>query len=168
LRAAGEPPTLEYPVKAGCLFRFAQFVTWPDSTFTNANAPLVVAVLAPEAWHQSLREAFAGKKINDRPVELRILTEASLPTPCHVLFVTSPEHRRFSDLLAERRTGTLTVGETERFLAAGGMITFVLVESKVRFDVDLEAARHARLTLDPRMLAQARNVYTARKPPPPR
>jgi hypothetical protein len=41
----------------------------------------------------------------------------------------------------------LTVGESEHFVQEGGMIRFVLGENKTRFEINLEAAQKARLSI---------------------
>jgi hypothetical protein len=168
VRAADEPTPLECTVKASCLFRFAQFVQWPESAFASNTAPFVVSVVAPEIWHQPVREALEGRQINDHPIQVRFVSEPAPADPGHLLFVAAPDHRRLASLLEARRAGTLKVGETEAFLAAGGMIAFVVVEGKVRFDVDLGAAEQAGLKLHSSMLAQARRVRGVAKSSGPR
>jgi len=41
----------------------------------------------------------------------------------------------------------LTVGETDKFTAKGGMINFVMVGNSVRFQINDAAARHAGLKI---------------------
>ena len=52
----------------------------------------------------------------------------------------------------------LTVGESEHFVQDGGMIGFLLEENKIRFEINLEAAEHAKLKLSSRLLALAKRV----------
>jgi hypothetical protein len=52
----------------------------------------------------------------------------------------------------------LTVGETTRFLEAGGMISFLLQDSKVRFAINVGAAQSARLKIGARLLILAQDV----------
>ena len=52
----------------------------------------------------------------------------------------------------------LTVGEGARFLQQGGLISFVLEDNRVRFDVNKSAVDRAGLTVSSKLLRVARNV----------
>jgi hypothetical protein len=58
----------------------------------------------------------------------------------------------------------LTVGDAPDFLERGGMIQFVLVANRVRFEVNLDAAREAGLQLSAELLKVAAKVV-AQNPP---
>jgi hypothetical protein len=52
----------------------------------------------------------------------------------------------------------LTVSDAANFLQQGGMIQFLTVENHVRFAVNLDAVRSARLTLSSELLRVATSV----------
>jgi hypothetical protein len=66
--------------------------------------------------------------------------------------------------LQRRRDGTavgrpiLTIGETDRFLDDGGIISLTLAERRVRFDVSASEARRAGLRISPQLLNLARSI----------
>jgi hypothetical protein len=79
----------------------------------------------------------------------------------HVLFVGREQRNRLKDIVAKTRPHpVLVVTEWDGALAEGGMVNFVLVDGRVRFEVALEAARRAGLTLSSRLLAVAQQVYS--------
>jgi len=49
----------------------------------------------------------------------------------------------------------LTVGESEGFIAAGGIVEFRLEESKVRMDIGEAAAKRAGLRISSKLLSLA-------------
>lgn len=51
-----------------------------------------------------------------------------------------------------------TVGETQEFLDAGGMLSFFIQGESLGFDVNLGEVNKARLRISSRMLALARRV----------
>jgi hypothetical protein len=51
--------------------------------------------------------------------------------------------------------GILTIGETEDFTRAGGVIAMRVEESKVRFDIDVDAGQRAGLRVSSRLLKLA-------------
>jgi hypothetical protein len=54
--------------------------------------------------------------------------------------------------------GVLTVGDSDGFLRAGGMIAFVVEDRHVRFDISQREAAKGSLTLSARLLNVARSV----------
>jgi hypothetical protein len=56
------------------------------------------------------------------------------------------------------KSGVLTVSDIPDFTNSGGMIQFVLLENKVRFQVNLTAAETAGLTLSSQLLKVATSV----------
>jgi hypothetical protein len=61
-------------------------------------------------------------------------------------------------LEAVRGLGVLTVGETPDFIAAGGIVGFATEQGKLYFDVNLDAAKEARLKISSILLSLARHV----------
>jgi hypothetical protein len=49
----------------------------------------------------------------------------------------------------------LTVGETDRFIAAGGMVNFTREASKIRFQINNDAAKTAGLKISSKLLSLA-------------
>ena len=79
--------------------------------------------------------------------------------PCHILFISRSESSRLDEILkALDGTATLTVGEDEEFVRRGGIIRFFTQESKIRFEINLDAAEYEGLRLSSRLLQVARTV----------
>jgi hypothetical protein len=57
----------------------------------------------------------------------------------------------------------LTVGEFEHFVQEGGMIGFFREDNKVRREINLTAAEHAKLKISARLLALAKTVIGSPK-----
>ena len=78
---------------------------------------------------------------------------------CQILFIGESQQKRAPSLLTRiQGNPILTVGDTEHFVQDGGMIGFLLEENKIRFEINLEAAEHAKLRLSSRLLALAKRV----------
>ena len=56
----------------------------------------------------------------------------------------------------------LTVSDLPGFDRAGGMIELVVRERRLRFEINLDAVRGARLRLDPKLLRLALELHGAR------
>ena len=103
-----------------------------------------------------LEQTVAGKKINDHPITIQTFRAAAEATNCHILFISNSEKKRLPEIIQSLRgTAVLTVGETERFIETGGIINFVQEASKIRFQINDDAAKAARLKISSKLLSLA-------------
>lgn len=154
---AGDLGPSEYQVKAAFLYNFAKFVKWPENAFSDTNSPIVIGILGEDPFGPSLDLAVQGKTINGHPLIVRTVGNINEAAgACQVLFVCKKPKRNLVQLIAAlRHAGILTVGDTEHFIDAGGMINFVSDDSKVRFEINDLEARRAGLTISSKLLSVA-------------
>jgi hypothetical protein len=158
-RPAEEAPLSEYEVKAALLLHFVRYSDWPAKAFPYAESPYVVGVAGRDPFGKDLEAAFEGKSVKGRSFLLKRVSSEQEMRTCHVLFVATSERRRAADLLRKLADApVLTVGESSEFLDQGGMIHLRLKNESVRFDINLEPARNARLKLDANLLKVAASV----------
>ena len=148
----------EYAVKAAFLFHFAQFVEWPEGTFQNTNSPLVYCTIGEDPFQGALEASLKGKVIGSHPLVVRHVKDASEAQGCHVVFLGKVKRRVPEELAILQGSPILTVGESEQFMKDSGMIGFCMEESKIRFNINLEAAEQANLKISARLLMLAKTV----------
>jgi len=147
---------MEYQVKAGFLFNFAKFVDWPPHKFNQPDSPLIIGIVGDDPFGSLLEEAVQDKQINDRSVLVQHIDTMEELRKCHIIFVCRSESDRLGPILAEvRGDNVLTVGETDKFISKGGMINFVMVGDKVRFEINNSAAKHAGLKISSQLSSVA-------------
>lgn len=157
LARAQENPPPDYQVKAAFLYHFGQFVEWPTNAFAATNAPLVVGVCGGDPFHGDLERMVAGQDINGHPVIVRPIKALSDFKGCHILFIAASQKAQVRELLkAVNGAGVLTVGETDDFIRAGGMINFIIEDSQVHFQINNKAARSAGLNISSKLIKLAR------------
>jgi hypothetical protein len=143
----------EYQVKAAYLVNFARFVEWPVPP--TPGSPFYICILGDDPFQEALDQLVMNARVNGRPVIVRRFSR--LQGDCHILFISSSERDSFK-VLGLTPPGVLTVGETATFRADGGMISFVIENRRVRFDVNLRAATQAGVQISSRLLGVARVV----------
>lgn len=154
-RAQNSTPS-EYQLKAAFLFNFAKFVEWPQEAFAETNSPFIIGILGDSPFGNELAQTVVGKNINEHPITLKTFRAAAEATNCHLLFISNTEQKRLPEIIPRlRATPILTVGETERFIEAGGMINFVTENNKIRFQISDDAAKAARLKISSKLLSLA-------------
>ena len=101
--------------------------------------------------------AIVKKTEKDNNFEYKNTVEAL--KKCHLLFICSSEKDNLFDIIdLVKNQSVLTVGETPGMLKAGGIINFLLEENKVRFEINLIAARQSKLTVRSQLLRLAKTV----------
>jgi hypothetical protein len=149
----------EYQVKAAFLFHFAQFLDWPADALNAENPSLSLCIFDDEPRRQELQSTIEGKPIGVRVFHVRLLSQPQEIQGCNILFLSRDEARRQSPILKSLRgMSVLTVGETSNFLSDGGMIRFHLDDGKIRFDINLAAAKSSHLQISSRLLLLATSV----------
>ena len=151
----------EYQVKAAFVYNFVQFVEWPASAFKGTvKAPLQIAIVGNDPFNGMLDRVVAGKVVNGHPLVVRhFATAGDVCQPCHVMFVCAQSEQQFG--LAMQKlgcAGLLTVGETDGFLDAGGIIRLYQEGNHIRFDVNRGAADRAGLRVSSKLLKLAKTV----------
>jgi hypothetical protein len=155
--------TKEYQLKAAFLYNFSRFIEWPPKDLGESRAPIVIGVLKSGPFGEELERVVAGRQVNGRSLMVKVMKPGADASTVHLLFVHAGEEHRaeLATLLAEQ-PAVVTVGESERFAALGGMITFVPEADKVRFTINLGAAEQTGLKLSAQLLKLASAVR--RKP----
>lgn len=155
-------------VKAVFLYNFAKFVEWPAEAFSTADAPLVLGILGPDPVGTAAMQSLADKKVNGRPLEVRLLSSIEGAKGCHILFISAAEQSRLARLLDSLRgSSILTVSDIKRFAEQGGSIGLTTVEQKIRFEINVEAAREAGLVVSSQLLTLATAIHrSSRKDKP--
>ena len=155
----------EYLIKAGFIFNFAKFVDWPPTTFAQPDSPIVIGILGTDPFGAIIDQIVQDKKIGGRGFVVKRLkwgTDLKDLKECKILFVGASERVHIDELVQiVKGLPILTVGETPGFAEHGGVIRLVLEDNRVRFEVNVDAARQAGLTISSRLLTLARIIQPA-------
>jgi hypothetical protein len=149
----------EYEVKAAFLFHFAQLVEWPPGALKGEGEPVRVCTLGEDPFHGELETILKGKKVGERALRVDHIKQIEEAKSCQILFVSRNEAKRMPALLAQLGSSpVLTVGESDGFVREGGIIGFSVEDQKIRFEINLDAARRAGIRVSSRLLLLAKNV----------
>ena len=152
----------EYLIKAGFIYNFAKLVEWPSTAFPQPDSPIVIGILGDDPFGGTLDRIVTDKKINGRGFVVKRLKwgrDLKEIKDCNILFVSSSEREHLDNVVdAMKWLPVLTIGDAPGFARRGGIINFTLEDNKVRFEVNVEAAKHADLTISSRLLTLARIV----------
>ena len=148
-----------YRVKVAFLFNFASLVKWPDGSFTGSESPFVICHYGGSETRALFDSAYSGRTVEGHPIEVWHPSSAEDVLGCHIMLITAERSEELAGFLAAvAGRSILTIGETDGFALSGGVIGFYNDGSKIRFEINLSAAKRAKLRISSRLLRLARLV----------
>ena len=156
------PEASEAEIKAAFLVRFGNYIDWPAGGASAASAPFGIDVLGDSAIAAELERAASHSQVASRAIQVRRLAPGDSLGDARIVFLARSESGRLGEVLASARDQPiLVVTEVDGAVPSGAALNFVVVDNKVRFDVDLTAAEAAHLKISARLLSVAHRVIGA-------
>lgn len=156
LHAAAPGRASEYEVKAAFLFNFSKYVEWPAGTFAGTDDPIFICVLGANPFGTLLADDVRNKKVNGRDLAVRNAKSLAETAGCHIVFISATEQALLDEALVKLAgRPVLTVGDAESASERGVVLGLTLKGARVRFEVNLAAARRAGLKLSSQLLKLA-------------
>ena len=152
-----QSPT-ENEVKAVFIYNFLNFIEWPPSSFEKPSDAFVIGVAGDESFHNLLKQVVAGEKYQNHAIELRTINEGSQARECHLVYVEKTHAKHDEILNATSNVSVLTVGNSNEFLATGGVIRFFVQDNKVKLEINAKAAKTNDLKISSKLLRLA-SIY---------
>ncbi len=149
----------EYQVKAAYVFNFLKFVEYPEDTFADPIAPIVIGVVGDYRFGNALAQVVIGKTVQGRDLVTRNYRDTENMRGAQILFISDSERKKLPQILAGLRgASVLTVADMDGFLEAGGMVQFFFEYDRVRFAINLDNAAQAKLKMSSKLLSLAKVV----------
>jgi hypothetical protein len=159
LLSAQKPPAREYQLKAAFIFNFTQFTEWPPSTYSSSKAPFVIGILGEDPFGSYLDELVKEETVNGHPLLVQRFTNAEEIKNCHILFIKVPKPVKYKTILTSLKgKNILTIGEDPNFINEGGMIRFMMVNNKIQFQINPDAAKEENIIISSKLLRLAEIV----------
>ena len=148
--------SLEYGIKAAYLSKFAAFVEWPDKTFASADSPINVCVSGADPFGATLEQVAAGQRVGGHPIAIRRLSAIAAASGCQIAFLGgSGEQSVAQALAATHGEAILTVTDAAADPHDHGIVSFVIVNDRVRFEIDNGAAEQNHVVISSKLLSLA-------------
>jgi hypothetical protein len=152
--AAAQAKPTEPQMKAAFLYNFVKFIEWPDDVL--AAGPITVCVIGSPTVAESLRAATQERRGHDRDLAVAQVTSEIVPKNCQLVYVAGTDERGARKWLAALTGSTaFSVSDFTRFAKLGGVANFFVEDGRLRFAVNVDAARRTGLRISSRLLALA-------------
>lgn len=151
----------EYQLKAVFLWRLAQFTQWPSESFESSESPIVICVVGENPFGEALEESVLGETAHGRRMVVRLYRVIEQGRSCHIVYVAGGAGPRRAKEISAALAGrsVLTVRDADGLPSSyETIVTFITEENKIKLRINVQAAKAARLVLDPRLLRAAEIV----------
>jgi hypothetical protein len=129
-------------------------VEWPPSAFDSPTAPVTICVSGDDPVSRTVVRAAPGQTAGGRAMAVQQVAAADGRGGCQIVYVSGPEPQRAAMLDKMRGAPVLTVTDASSG-GPKGIINFVIVENRVRFQVNLVLANQAGLAISSKLLSLA-------------
>ena len=166
----------EYQIKAAFIYNFIKFVDWPKEKVAESNEPVIIGIIGKDPFGNAFApvkdKEDKGRKVLIKwfkPIEElkksgekdKSLLEREIESlrKCHLLFICSSEEKSINEIInLVKDHSVLTIGDMQGFLESGGIINFIMEEKKIRFEINMTAAKRAKLKIRSQLLRLAKRV----------
>ena len=133
----------EYNIKATFIFHFTKYVEWPD---LESGEPFTIGVFGKSDIIVPLKEISKMKTVNNRKITVVQIDDLQQISACHILFISPLDKKELKKLLETVGSHpVLTVGDTNGFADFGVALNFVIVNGKIKFELNPCAVERAGL-----------------------
>lgn len=158
LSSASADTVEEYTAKSILALNLARFSEWPPEAFKNNNGSIDLC-LAGDLPESGAFGMIDKKPVGDKTLLVRTVSDGKQLEHCHLLYI-SQEKSKFAGLIEESyKQHILTIGETEDFLASGGVVYLEVVDAKITLHVNVGAMEKTGVRISSRVLKLA-SIYT--------
>lgn len=152
-------PVHEYELKTAFLYNFILFTQWPaDSTLQNSPY-FNVCTIGPDPFGPVL-EQLQGRKIGNKRLFLRREIGLDEARDCHLLYISANDPENLARIREQLQDASvLTVSDLNPASSERTIINMSIDNNRLVFDIDMMAAKQARLVMSSKLLRLARRVY---------
>jgi hypothetical protein len=149
----------EYRLKAAFLYNFVLFTEWPAEVGTTLNPTLNLCILGQDPFGKEA-DGLQGKSVGGRSIAVQHKASSESLNGCQVVFI-APSAIHDLPRVLDRLHGSpvLTVADSPGAARQGVAINMTVVQNKITFEANLQAARAAKLTLSSKLLRLATEVH---------
>jgi hypothetical protein len=157
--AASAAPIQEYELKTAFLYNFVLFTQWQNETAADSSPYLTVCTIGQDPFGPVL-EQLQGRKIREKRLLLKREISLDQVRDCHLLYISANEPENLARIREQLQDASvLTVSDLNPASTERTIINMSIDNKRLVFDIDMMAAKQARLVMSSKLLRLARRVY---------
>lgn len=122
-------------LQAVYIYNFAKYIQWPAE-----NPVFVIAVYGGESkFSDILVEILQNKKIRGHEIQIKNMEKPEEMKLAQIIYVSASGSRELSDILEAVKDHNVLLVTEKDLIKKGAMISFLMVNNKLRFKINKEA-----------------------------
>ncbi len=127
------------------IYNFSKLVKWPSS-YSQGN--FVIGVIGESDTYSALLEFTKNKRVGPQTILVKKFNDTKDITDCHILFVSSDKNSKMNEIVAKIKTqNSLVISETKGSIKSGSAIDFLIVDNKLRYQINISNAEKYNLVV---------------------
>jgi hypothetical protein len=149
----------EPSLKAAFIYNFAKFTEWPADVLSGPT-PFSACVLGDAPIGDALERSVKGRQLAGHGITVQRVAPDGPLKSCHLLYISGLKAGQIAGIVdAIKGAPVLTISDVDDFARMGGIAHVFVENGKMRFDLNLELAKRARLQLSSKLLVLAARVH---------
>ena len=148
----------EDEVQTAFIYNFFKFIQWPNKSESDSTEHYLLCALGWGSINKHL-ETLEEKKVKGRKITFKRFQKLEDVTSCHALFINDSKDYGISDVLTHLRdVPVLTIGNSEGLAELGVMINFIVVNKRIKFEINHQQAKKHGLMISSKLLRLGRVI----------
>lgn len=134
-------------LKVAFVYNFSKYFTWPPGAKWNDSPHFNICIDSVDVASGHF-PSLGGQVTQDKTIRILDLSQGGtdIAEECHIWYIAGEDYPARQALIQETGgTDVLTVSDRENFSNLGGVLELVIVQNKIKFRVNTEAAARKRL-----------------------
>ena len=145
--------SLEDKIKAAFVYNFTKYIEWVDDDTTDS---FEIGIIGDSDIIFPLQEIAEKQLVNNRKIEVIHFQGIQDINSCNILYISASEADELRDILKKiDGRNILTISDSNGFANEGVAINFVIVEGKIKFEINSNAINQAGLQVSSHLLKLA-------------
>ena len=141
----------EAKLKAVFIYNFTKYIEWHES----APSDFVIGVAGRSAVRELLLDISKANKAQNRNIVVREFSKPEEIEHCNILFISESFPYPLRSVMSRVDAGMVTVTEKPGYASLGADFNFVIVNDKLKFEVNIDAINQSQVKVSSQLLKLA-------------
>ncbi|MCC5930568.1 MAG: YfiR family protein [Cyclobacteriaceae bacterium] len=125
------------------MYNFTKYIQWPEESL---KGDFVIGVLGNNELVGNLEKMAESKTVGNQKIRIQVLNSPSDAANCHMVFIPDNRSKMFEDVnVATEGKPVLVITEKQGLGNMGSSINFIVVDGKLKFELNRGATEKANL-----------------------
>ena len=141
--------------KALFVYHFTKYVEWPAE---KKESKFIIGIFGHADILTDLMNITYNKSVNNRAISIELISDPEKINLCNIIYIPNAYADELKSIIKKTKSqGVLIVTESVDACAKGSTINIIKKDSRMVFEINLDAAKEANLKVSDQLLALAVN-----------